>query len=90
MPLNEWVDDLPAGQASPAFHPDRNAALLHADQCITHHKTVASGATHGVLLCRDGISSPRTLNVHFRKNQLAHITSYVEQGKRDARAQFFW
>ena len=51
MVLNKRVDDVPAGHASPPFHPHRNTALAQIDQAIGHHEAVASCAVHGILLC---------------------------------------
>jgi hypothetical protein len=45
MSLDERIDNVPAGYTSPSFHPHRNTALLHVDQVIGNHETIASYCT---------------------------------------------
>ena len=63
MALNERIDNVPAGHTSPSFHPHRNTALLHVDQVIDNHETVASGTVRQALLVQVEYPLPYTLNV---------------------------
>jgi hypothetical protein len=67
---NQWIHDVPAGDATPRSHPHGMVAFSHVDQVLNHHESVALGTTHGTLLSRNELprlhrDQPKTLEVRL-------------------------